>query len=363
MTPILLDPCVHGVAKRGQAPAMTEPERGLTVTVTGPTGDIGRAFLAALERSGRVSRVVGMARRPFDLAEHGWTKVEYRQGDVLDPNAVERLVTDADVVVHLAFIIFGDDREKTREVNLEGSTNVFRAAVERKVGRLVYTSSVAAYGFHPDNPELLTEAVPLRGTDGFYYSAQKAELESRLYELLDGSGVETYVFRPCIVAGRDALTLVTSLADNFQLSRRVPFLREVVRKVPFARPLLPAPAMPLQLVHHDDVAGALLAAVEGRGTPGVYNLAGPGTVSMSDVARELGWQPIPVPDTAVQATAALVDRLGRLLPQDLAWIQAVRVPVLMDTAKATHELGWRPQHDAQETLRETVAAARAAGIV
>ena len=41
-------------------------KRGLTVAVTGPTGDIGRSFLRALERSREVERVVAMARRYRD---------------------------------------------------------------------------------------------------------------------------------------------------------------------------------------------------------------------------------------------------------------------------------------------------------
>ena len=39
---------------------------GLTVAVTGPTGDIGKPLLRALERAREVERIVGMARRPFD---------------------------------------------------------------------------------------------------------------------------------------------------------------------------------------------------------------------------------------------------------------------------------------------------------
>src|SRR5512134_3560063 len=96
-------------------------QRGdLTVAVTGPTGDIGRSVIRALERSPEVGRVLGMARRPFDPAAHGWRRTEYRRGDVLDPGSVEGLVAGADVVVHLAFIIFGR-LEETREVNLRGS--------------------------------------------------------------------------------------------------------------------------------------------------------------------------------------------------------------------------------------------------
>jgi UDP-glucose 4-epimerase len=78
---------------------------------------------------------------------------------------------------------------------------------------------------------------------------------------------------------------------------------------------------------------------------------------MRDLADALGYYTIPVPELAVDATAQVVARLP-FLPDEATWIEAVRVPVLMDTAKARRELRWRPQHDALETLRETVAGAR-----
>ena len=59
---------------------MTEAD-GLTVAVTGPTGDIGRAVVRALEQAPEVGRIVGMARRPFEPAELGWQRAEYRQDD------------------------------------------------------------------------------------------------------------------------------------------------------------------------------------------------------------------------------------------------------------------------------------------
>ncbi len=73
---------------------------GLTVAVTGPTGEIGISAVTALEADPGVDRVLGMARREFDPAAHGWTKTEYRQGDILDTDAVKALVSEADVVVH-----------------------------------------------------------------------------------------------------------------------------------------------------------------------------------------------------------------------------------------------------------------------
>lgn len=346
-------------------PPAKRPPAGLTVAVTGPTGDVGRAFVGALERSRSVKKVLGMARRPFDPAAEGWRKTEYRQGDVLDRAAVADFVKGADVVVHLAFIIFGNQRE-TREVNLQGSRNVFEAAAAaRRVKRLVYASSVAAYGFHDedDRPQRFTEDVPPRGTGRFYYSAQKAELEGLLKDVVAQSpGTDAYVFRPCIVAGAGALILIENL-PYVSLSEKLPgAVRRLLDVMPVLRPVLPDPGVPFQLVHTDDVATALRAAVLGRGTPGVYNLAADGVLTLSDLADALGWYSVPVPEIAVDATAHIASRLP-FLPPEAEWLQAFRVPTLMDASKARRELGWRPKHDARETLRDTVRAAREDGLL
>src|SRR5438270_8371989 len=118
----------------GRARTASQTRRGLTVAVTGPTGDIGRSLLRALDRSREVSRVLAMARRPFDPAEHGLKKTEYRQGDVLDRQLMDDFVRGADVVVHLAFLIVGGLSD-TERVNLEGSRNVFEAAVAARARR------------------------------------------------------------------------------------------------------------------------------------------------------------------------------------------------------------------------------------
>lgn len=326
------------------------------VAVTGPTGEIGKPFISALERTPQVERVIGMARRPFDPAANGWKKVEYRQGDILDRDAVQALVADADVVVHLAFIIVAG-RGQSREINLTGSRNVFEAAVATKAQRLIYTSSVAAYGFHEGAPDLLTEDIPARGTERHPYSAQKAEVEGELAEALDGSDTDAYVFRPCIVAGPDAQLLIDSI-PSIALSQSLPgAVSALFDRMPLPKPVLPDPGVPFQLVHHDDVAAALRAAVLGEGKPDVYNLAGPGRLTMSDLAHELGWHSIPVPKLAVDASAEVVARLP-LMPDQASWIEALRRPVLMDTTRARSELHWHPRHDARQTLRQTVAARR-----
>jgi nucleoside-diphosphate-sugar epimerase len=302
-----------------------------------------------------------MARRPFDPAAEGWKKVVYRRGDILDPADLDELFDGADVAVHLAFAIFGD-REEARQVNLEGSRNAFEAAVLAGVKRLVYASSVAAYGFHPENSLPLDEQTPARGSGDFYYSAQKAELETTLERIVAGSGVDAYVFRPSIVAGPRATMLIRKTLEGARLGDPVPGLRRVLGRLPLPAPVLPDPGVPFQLVHHDDVARALAAAIARDGPPGAYNLAGDGEIRVAEVAHALGWHAVPVPGAAVGLGARAAKRLAFASPQ-LEWATALRTPVLMDTAKAREQLGWRPRHAARETLAETALAARDAGLL
>ena len=333
---------------------MTETTGGLTVAVTGPTGEIGKPFVAALERTREVSRILGMARRPFDPAAHGWRKTEYRRGDVLDRAAVESLVSGADVVVHLAFVILGAG-DGSRHVNIEGSRNVFEAAAAAKAARVVYASSVAAYGFPDGVDGLITEDVPAAGHPRHPYSAHKAEVEEVLGEALAGTDIDAYVFRPCIVAGPQAPLLVSQI-PYVRLSGRLPAaVRALFDQVPVLRPVIPDTGVPFQLVHHDDVASALKAGVLGRGEPGAYNLAADGEITMRDLASALGLHTVPMPKLALEATAELVARLP-FLPEEASWVEALRRPVLMDVSKARRLLRWRPRYDARETLRLTVSA-------
>jgi uncharacterized protein YbjT (DUF2867 family) len=84
----------------------TVPDR-LVVAVTGPTGTFGFGLMPLLQAEPRVERIVGIARRPFDPGEHGWTKMEYRRGDVRDREPLRQAFAGVDAVVHLAFLITG----------------------------------------------------------------------------------------------------------------------------------------------------------------------------------------------------------------------------------------------------------------
>jgi nucleoside-diphosphate-sugar epimerase len=267
-------------------------------------------------------------------------------------------VKGADVVVHLAFAIL-DASDATRELNVDGSRRVFQAAGKAGAKRVCYASSVAAYGFHDDNPDWLTEEIPPRGSPEHPYSQQKAEVELVLDETLARHpGTAAYVFRPCIVAGPEARTMLEEI-PYYRLEEAMPdAVARLLGSLPVLKPVIPDPGVRFQLVHEDDVASAFAAGVRGLGEPGPYNLAGSGLLTMSDVADALGWYSVPVPKPLVEATAEIATRLP-LMPEQVAWIHSVKKPVLMRTARAKKLLRWRPKHTAKATLEEMARAQRA----
>jgi len=327
-------------------------DRDLTVAVTGPTGTFGAGLVPLLQDDDRISRVIGMARRPFDPAERGWTKMEYRQGDVRDPDALREAFAGADVVVHLAFLISGNaSRETIRAINVDGTLNVFRAAAAAGARRFVYASSVAAYGFHADNPELIDEDWPVRPAARLFYAQEKAELEGLLqHEAETAPELALYLLRPPVVLGPNAVGAKDVLPGPLApLGRRL-FGRP--RRLPVPLPLL-VPEHPLQLIHEEDVGRALQLCVVGAGPPGAYNIAGEGVVTAADVAREFGALPIRLPAGPGQAAARAVSRLP-FLPPVAEWVEAASRPAIMDTTRAREQLGWRPRYTGLEALRDTL---------
>jgi nucleoside-diphosphate-sugar epimerase len=327
----------------------------LTVAVTGPTGTFGFGLMPLLQDSPRVARIIGIARRPFDPAEHGWTKMDYRQGDVRDPDALGQAFAGADVVVHLAFMITGNaSRATIRAINIDGTLNTFTAAAQAGATRFVYASSVAAYGFHSDNPVGMDEDWPTRPAAHLFYAQEKAELEQRLRDAAaEHPGLELYLLRPPIVLGPHAAGAKGGVPEPVAAAARK--LLGALDRAPVQIPL-PAPAAPVQFIHEDDVGQALLACVLGDGPPGAYNIAADDSLTAADIVRELGFRPVPLPAQALYVAAGAAAQLTRLplAPPVAEWIEAVSHPAIMDTSRAKAELGWKPSHSARDSLRETL---------
>src|SRR4051812_26663301 len=335
---------------------MSAASTGLTVAVTGPTGTFGFGLVPHLQADDRIGRIVGIARRPFDPAAEGWTKMEYRRGDVREPGALQEAFAGADVVIHLAFLITGNaSRETIRDINVEGTLNAFRAAAAAGAKRFVYASSVAAYGFHPDNPTPLTEDWPVRPAARLFYAQEKAEIETLLAEEAAAHPeLQLYLLRPPVVLGPHAVGGKDIPAPLAALGRG---LLGVVGRLPVPLPVL-APRLQVQFIHEDDVGQAFLLCAVAAGPPGAYNITGDGVLTGADLVRELGLTALPLPAGPVHVAARALSAIPQppFAPPAAEWIEAASRPAIMDASKAKRELGWTPRYTSLEALRDTLPA-------
>ncbi|WP_324277108.1 NAD-dependent epimerase/dehydratase family protein [Blastococcus brunescens] len=328
-----------------------DTDRELTVAVTGPTGTFGAGLVPLLQDDDRIGRVIGIARRPFDPAERGWTKMEYRQGDVRDAAALEAAFDGVDVVVHLAFLITGNaSRETTRSINVDGTLNAFRAAAAAGAQRFVYASSVAAYGFHADNPERIDEEWPTRPASRLFYAQEKAELEELLGEEARAHpDLALFLLRPRSCSGRTSSVARTCCQDRWHR------WAGSCSAGPGGSPSpcrCSSPSSRCSSSTRRTSAGRWCSASSGPVRPGptTSRARGPDRDGRGAGVRR------PADPPAGRARPGGGPRvLPAALPAPAAeWVEAASRPAIMDTTKAREKLGWRPRYSGLEALRDTL---------
>ena len=260
-------------------------DKHLVVAVTGAAGYVGGRLIEELCSDRRIERVVGFDVRSPSF-EHA--KFVFDEIDIRNP-AVKGRLQGVDVVVHLAFVMDPiKDEGLMRDVNVNGSHNVFKSAVDAGVSKIVYTSSATAYGAHPDNDVPLTEDSPLRANLDFSYPAHKLEVEYIVKEIRQEFPKVTFtVFRPAIVFGPHADNAWSHLLE-------MPVIFGIRGYTP-----------PFQFVHEDDVRAALTFAVL-EDVDGVYNLAPSGWLERDQVIEVVGR---PTLDLSESRAFSLADRL------------------------------------------------------
>lgn len=323
----------------------------MTVAVTGATGTIGPALLARLARCDAVGEIRVLARRRTADMPPG---IAFHHVDVRDAEAVDAAVSGADVVVHMAYALYGvtPGERQLFETNVRGTGHVARAAARTGARRFVYLSSAAVYGTRGGQPQPLTETAPIQASQRHFYARHKAQSEVIVRDALAGSQTEAYLFRPCAIVGPHAAgATMSGLAP--QAPAALARALRVAARVGL-RPWLPAPPVALQFVHEDDVAQALMLAICGEGSGGVYNLGGAGVLDGAQALRLLGLRPLPVPRALVKRALTGIVALPALVPA-LHWPDLVTEPILLDCARARTDLGWRPRLDSAGALRATRA--------
>jgi nucleoside-diphosphate-sugar epimerase len=277
----------------------------MNILVTGATGRVGSRLVPRLLKLGDSVRV--LARDPDRAQALKDIGAEIITGDLLHPETLTRGVANTDAVIHLAAFFRGATPEESQAVNLEGTLALARASLDAGVPRFIFASTNLVYG--PGNGELFKEDDPMQ--PAIPYPMTKAAAEKALIELHRLQGLGLRILRLAFVYGEGD----PHLQEGLQWFRNW------------------NPMQKIHMVHHADVAQAIILVTDKRGIDGqIYNVADDEPVTAAEIMRLYGK---PVAENA--ASRAL----------DPAWQQIV------DTGKIRGELGFQTIYPA---LRDVVAA-------
>ncbi|WP_372922805.1 SDR family oxidoreductase [Roseovarius sp.] len=297
------------------------------VLITGGAGMVGRELAKALPPGETL--VTDLARGTLPR------QVRFRKMDVTgsDPDRIlgeER----PDVVIHLASIVTPPPRMTRAEayaVDVTGTRNVLDACIAHGVGRLVVTSSGAAYGYHADNPVPLAEDAPCRGNREFAYADHKRRVEEMLAQARQAHPkLEQVVLRVGTVLGAGVENQITALF------RRKSLL--AIRNCD----------SPFVFIWTRDLARIVERAAT-EGPPGIFNVAGDGWMTVHDLARALGKKVFALPAWLLKGALAAAYPLGltRYGPEQVRFLQ-YRPVLANDRLKS--EFGYTPELTSAEVF-------------
>ncbi len=308
---------------------MSAPRR---VLITGAAGYVGSLLGARLVRDGEV---VGTDIRPRTDLGFEVIPLDVRDRSLLELLRSRRITH----VVHLASVLESSgDRERDHDIDVNGTRNVIDCCVRARVGHLTVSSSGAAYGYHADNPDWITEDHPLRATRDFAYAWHKRLVE----EMLAGyrashPALRQLVLRIGTVLGATTRNQITAL---------------------FAKPRIlqvRGSESPFVFVWDEDVVGAIEYGLR-EDRSGVYNLAGDGALTIPDIAATLG-KPLRVLRPSVITGALTAGRflgVSRYGPEQVDFLR--HRPVL-DNRRLKQEFGYVPAKTSAEAFRFFIESA------
>ena len=298
------------------------------VLVTGGGGYLGRQLVAALA-------ALPAERRPAAIVSHDirepaerLAEVDYAVADIRSPEIAEIIARHGiDTVVHLASIVTPgkkSNREFEYDVDVNGTKNLLEACVRHHVKRIIVSSSGAAYGYHADNPEWLSEDAPVRGNEAFAYSHHKRLVEEMLADYRRTQPqLEQIIFRIGTILGP---TVKNQITDLFEKPRLI---------------AIAGSESPFVFIHDQDVVGAMLHGIASPVT-GIFNVAGDGKLSIHEIAARLGKRCVVLPASLLRAALWLLKKLNltQYGPEQLDFLRYR--PVLLNT-RLKREFGYVPK--------------------
>jgi UDP-glucose 4-epimerase len=308
----------------------------MRVLLTGISGKL--AQQVALELLAHGHRVTGIDRRPWPECPPGISLV---QTDVRKPEAEEAFRREQpEAVIHMATVSHqGLRRDERYRINLGGTQKVFEYCERHGVPQALFVGRHTYYGAVADAALYRGEDEPPMALESF---PELADLVAA--DLFAASALWRFPERTTTVL-RMVYTLGPSLHGTLAAFLRGP-------RVPMILGFDPL----FQFMHEHDAVRAIILALE-RKLRGVYNVAGPQALPLSELIRVTGRAPIRI---ARMLHPLLLGRLG--LPRlSTGAVAHIKYPIVISDQSFRLATGFRPEHGEYETLAAFRAASPARG--
>lgn len=309
-----------------------------TLLITGAAGFVGSYLLRKLveDEPHDIDRIIATDIRDIDADLAKSDRVDARYLDICDGKAVRELFEEVrpDVAVHLAAIVTpppGDHREMQFNVDVRGTRHVIAGCLAAGTNQFIYTSSGAAYGYHPRNRELLVEEDPVQGNEAFAYAHHKRIVEEELAVVREEHPeLQQLIFRVSTVLGPSTDNQITSLFERSIVTG----LRGVDSR--------------FCIISDEDVVGALLHGVRTQKS-GIFNLTGDGVLTLEEIAARMGAKYVALPELAIRGalTGLAAAGIGPYGPEQILFLKYRPV---FDNTRLKEDFGYTPQFTSEEAF-------------
>ena len=283
---------------------------GKTVAITGINSYFASTILPKLQEDPGIDKIIGIDVTPW---KGGYNKVIFHKTDIRSAE-ISSILNGVDAVYHLAFIV-GEihNKDKTRDININGSRNVFAACKNNNIKKVIYTSSATVYGSHQDNPPVFYEDSPLRKNEDNYYNSSKVEVENFVTDYFkDHPEIILTVIRAALLFGPNINNMFSNLFS------------------------LPVTMLPRgfhaenQYIHEEDLWEALYLAYK-KDIPGIYNVGADDAIGLEYANKLAGVRVIPTPISLLKVIANVAFNIG-LFPSSGAWVNMARYSIFISSS-------------------------------
>jgi UDP-glucose 4-epimerase len=313
----------------------------MNILITGSAGYLGSKVVDLLQAR-KDFKIFGIdVRKPANENKYEL----FLKSSVTDRKAMSRLFEAAKpgIAVHLAFVVNSlHQRRKEDEVAIKGTKYFLENCRKHQVPKIVFMSSAAAYGAHPQASEPYTEESRLKGNAAYPYSRLKAATDRVALKFMsEHPNCHFTILRPCLFVGPNT-------NNSFFEVLKLPFFPQIKEHKKAQDP-------EFQFIHEDDMAECVLAAIE-KNIQGIYNIAADGRLKLSEIAAMAGKRRVGLPPWLLYPATAFLWHC-HLLGSPPGQLDFIRYPWVMDNSKMKREL-YVPKYTSGEALREFLASRR-----